>query len=780
MGAFVSLSAVLSAQAVPSAPKKKRAPAAPAKRAAAVPARRTGEQIYAQLCASCHGPKGEGAKAYPKPLVGNRSIGELAPFIAKTMPPGGRHKWVGDEAQKVAAYLHGAFYSPLAQERNRPARVELARMTVRQYRNAVADLVGSFRTPAKPEDRRGLRGEYFKSRRFRSFDRVLERVDPEVRFDFGDAAPDPGLDAYQYSIRWEGSVVAPETGEYEFIVKTDHALRLYVNDLQQPVIDAYVKSGSDTVYKGALFLLGGRTYPLRLEFLKSQQGVNNQEKLRQKPPEKAFISLEWKQPKRAAEVIPQRLLVPALHPESFVPTAPFPPDDRSIGYERGTSVTKEWDEATTEGAIEAASYVSAHLAELSGVKENAPDRAAKLKEFSKQFVARAFRRPLTPELEQVYVERQFQGVSDPETAVRRVVLLTLKSPRFLYPGFGEDDQYAVASRLAFSLWDSLPDAELLKAAAAGQLATREQVVQQAERMVADPRARAKMRDFFLQWLKVEHYPDLAKDAKRYADFDETVANDLRTSLEMLLEHVVWSEKSDFRELLLTDKAFLNGRLAFMYGANLPKDAPFTLTPLNPQERAGVLTHPYVLASFAYLDTSSPIHRGVMIARSILGRALQPPPEAFTPVPAELHPKLTTRQRVAMQTKPAACASCHDLINPLGFTLEKFDAVGRLRVVENGQNIDATGSYLSRSGKLVRFSGAKSLATFLAGSEEVHAAFVEQLFQHLVKQPVLAYGPQTLPSLQRSFVANEFSIRKQIVETVALAAAGKPKAVAAAK
>src|SRR5206468_10825261 len=135
---------------------------------------------------------------------------------------------------------------------------------------------------------------------------------------------------------------------------------------------------------------------------------------------------------------------------------------------------------------------------------------------------------------------------------------------------------------------------------------------------------------------------------------------------------------------------------------------------------------------------APATRGVLITRTLLGRTLQPPPQEFTPLPAQLHPNLTTRQRVALQTQPAACRSCHGMINPLGFTLEKFDAIGRLRAWENGRPIDATGSYQTRDGKMVTFAGVRDLAKFLATSEEAQEAFVEKLFHHLVKQPVRAF------------------------------------------
>ena len=188
--------------------------------------------------------------------------------------------------------------------------------------------------------------------------------------------------------------------------------------------------------------------------------------------------------------------------------APFPPDDRSIGYERGTSVSKAWDQATTDAAIEVAGYVVSHLKEFAGIQEGAADRDRKLREFCRRFAERAFRRPLTDEQKTFFIDRQFKESKDLETAVKRVVLLVLKSPRFLYRemGSGKLDGYDVASRLSFGLWDSLPDQPLLEAAAAGQLTTRDQVARQAERMVTDLRARSKLRAFFLQWLKVDQYP----------------------------------------------------------------------------------------------------------------------------------------------------------------------------------------------------------------------------------------------------------------------------------
>jgi hypothetical protein len=160
---------------------------------------------------------------------------------------------------------------------------------------------------------------------------------------------------------------------------------------------------------------------------------------------------------------------------------------------------------------------------------------------------------------------------------------------------------------------------------------------------------------------------------------------------------------------------------------------------------------------------------VFIARSLLGRSLRPPPEAVSPLAPDLHPDLSTRERITLQTSPQMCQACHALINPLGFPLEHFDAAGRFRTQEKEKLIDAAGAYRTRSGGEVKFSGAREMAAFLAGSDETHAAFVEQLFQYLVKQPIRAYGPEALGRLQKSFVENNFHIRRLMVEIMALAA-----------
>jgi hypothetical protein len=734
----------------------------------------TGEQVFVAQCARCHGARGEGTEDfYPEPLVGDRSVAQLAALIAETMPQDADEKCPPEEARKVAAYIHDAFYSPEAQLRNKPARIELSRLTVRQYQNTVADLVGSFRRSSDWGAERGLRAQYSPSRNLNRGRNRVERIDEEVNFDWGTESPIPEkFEAGEFSVRWQGSVFAPDTGDYEFIVRTEHAVRLWVNDQEQPLIDGYVRATNDQELRGTTRLLGGRAYPLKVEFSKAIQGVNDKkDKDKPKPAVKAYVALHWKRPFHTEELVPKRNLSVKKVPEVFVLHSPFPPDDRSVGYERGTSISKAWDEATTEGAIVLAGYVATHLDDVADADPDNADHESRLREFCHTFAERALRRPLTEEQKRVYVDAQFAEAPDLQTAVKRVVLMALKSPRFLYRDVGGEssEAYQVAARLSYGLWDSLPDEDLLNAAEAGDLQTREQIEGQLQRMLADMRTRAKLREFLFDWLRVGQAPELSKDTSSYPEFTPAVASDLRTSLELSVDELLSGDRADFRVLLQSNSIFLNGRLARVYDVQLSEDAPFQKVSFQRDERSGIVSHPYLLANLAYTGTSSPIHRGVFITRSLMGRVLQPPPESVTPVAPELHPDLTTRERVSLQTSPDTCQTCHGMINPLGFALEHFDAIGRYRQVEKGNPIDATGKYLARSGELANFDGVRELAEFLAENEETREAFVRQLFHHTVKQPISAYGKNTLADLKQAFVESEFDIRKLLAEIVTTSA-----------
>jgi hypothetical protein len=739
---------------------------------------RSGEVVYREDCMSCHGPVGEGvAGKADEPLVGEKSIASLAKYIAREMPENDPGTLSMADATASAEYIHQAFYSAEARARNHPPRIELAHLTVRQYRESIADLLGSLRGATSTTESGGLAGTYRErpERDPKMPDRnrpevtFKKQVDPVIDFDFGANAPEKGTYAAQFSINWLGSVLVPDTGEYEFRVTSLNGVRLYVNppeggNEKNALIDLWVSSGMSRSAHASIFLLGGRSYPVKIEFFKFKDKT-------------AGLKLEWRPPGGDWTVVPRTHLSPAWSSHVNVVSVPLPPDDGSIGYERGSSVSREWTEAVAKGALQVSAMIGPGVFGLAGTKADAPDRAEKLKAFSLRFAQLAYRRPLTDE-QKADLTAIYAGDVAPEVAAKRAFIFTLSNPAFLYPGIGPQDDYAVASRLALALWDSVPDAPLLKAAAAGQLKTEAQVRQHAQRMMKDPRAKAKLRDFLHDWLHVEEGAEIAKDQKEYPGFDQGVVMDLRTSLDLFAESIVWSEKSDYRQLLLGDTILMNQRLAKFYGQKVAPGDGFQPVKMDADQRAGVLTHPYLLATFSYTKSTSPIHRGVFVTRNILGRMLKPPPMAIAFMDDKFDPSFTMREKVTELTSKPACMSCHVTINPLGFSFERFDAVGRVRATDNKKPVDPVSDYVAADGSVLKLTGARDVGVHAAESQAGQAGFVRNLFHSLVKQPPAAYSPELVGQLTDKFRADGFHVRNLAVE-VAVVAALRPTVTAPA-
>jgi len=732
-----------------------------------VAAPRSGEVVYREECLRCHGPMGQGvAGKSDEPLVGEKSVAFLAKYVAKEMPEDDPGSLSTAEALASAQYIHQAFYSAEARARNNPPRLELAHLTDRQYRESITDLLGSFRRGNTTNEAGGLAAVYrgLKDGDSTNTDKneakFLERVDASVDFDFGNKSPAAGARAEQFKINWTGSLLVPDTGEYDFRVTTPNGVRVYVNapangSEKNALIDLWVSSAMLRSGQGQAFLLGGRSYPLKVEFFKYKDKT-------------ASIKLEWRPPGGAWTVIPAENLSPKGSSSVDVVTVPLPPDDASMGYERGVSVSREWTEAVAKGGLQAAALLAPRMHEYAGTTVTAPDRAEKLKAFAQRFAQLAYRRPLTAE-QRAELTKLFTAEVTPEVSTKRAILHVLSSPYFLYPAAGPQDDYAVAARLALAMWDSLPDEPLLQAAAKGALKTPEQVRAHAQRMQKDPRAKAKMRDFLHHWLHVEEGAEIAKDQTAYPGFDPGVVMDLRTSLDLFSESVVWSEASDYRQLLLSDTILMNERLAKFYGQKLPEGHGFRPVKMDADQRAGVLTHPYVLATFSYTKSTSPIHRGVFLTRNILGRMLKPPPMAIAFMDDKFDPSFTMREKVTELTAKPACQSCHVTINPLGFSFERFDAVGRVRETDNAKPVNTVSEYTAADGTVLTLKGARDVAVHAAESQAGQAGFVRNLFQAMVKQPTTAYSPELLGQLTERFRRDHYHVRNLAVEVAVVAA-----------
>ncbi len=768
-----------------------------------------GAAIYKSKCASCHGEKGEGGtKQYADPLVGDASRKELAKLISDTMPEEDPESCVGEDATAVASYVFDQFYSDAAQVRNRPPRVGLARLTGPQLRQSLADLYSHFRGTPKVTTNRGVKAIYFDGPNWKNEKKKIERVDPVINFDFGNDSPGEGIDPKAFYIYWEGGLLANVTGRHEIIVRSSCSFMMDFGKIGRELIDNHVQSGNKTEFRRTVTLTAGRVYPFKIDFIQRERKT-------EKPP--ASVSLSWIQPNGTEELIPTRNFILEGSTPTFSIETELPPDDRSYGFERGVAINRQWDESTTAASIEFAQAASDELwpEYRKKHKNESNENRNLLRSFLAEVVETAFRNPLDDELRQRYIDHQVDASDDDAVAIQRSLLVSLKSPRFLYPLADQEHSRSARqlNRLTLTLFDSLPtDDWLIKKIRKNELEQVDTIRNMAREFVRDFRAQAKLRDMLHEWLNIKRFDEITKDETLFPGFDRATVSDLRDSLNAFLDDVVASETSDYRQFFLADWTYTTDRLAKFYGdswlplekepaataqievveiateaeavANVTNEKKRTADPVvalprlrrsvsDSNQRFGVLSHPYLMSGLSYHDATSPIHRGVFLIRFILGRTLRPPNEAFSPLSPDLHPELTTRERVALQTSPDNCQVCHSKINGLGFCLENFDAVGKFRTVERDKSLDSTGKYIDRDGKEVSFIGPRELAEYIISSDDAHRAFVNRAFQHFVKQPAAAFGPTTLDELTDKFRKNNFNINELLVEIAVVAATRDP-------
>ena len=697
-----------------------------------------GKAIFEKQCAECHGKDGRGVEGeYDKPLLGDWPLEKLVRVVDRTMPELEPELCRGENAKLVAAYVFETFWQKRGE--SAPREVALARLTNRQFRQSVADLFAQFsgsRIPVIDERKTGLRATYYDVKKMnKRHQKKKDRIDGEVDFDFGANAPFEGMNKDGFSVLWQGSLVPMETGWHEFFVHSYNGFSFWINrDGKKASIDETVTGGKEREKSIRLFLLGGRPYPIVLDFFKFKDPV-------------AKVRLSWKPPRGKKEVIPREFLFQQSVPPSLILQQKLPPDDSSAGFERGTMVEQAWDEAVTYAALEAGKYVNERIDSLAKTKPDDPHRAERIEEFLLQLLQFAFREPLSDKQKDFFVRSRFEDSKSLASTVEEVVLLALKSPRFLYPEWQalakkKKDVNVVATRLALYLWDSLPNERLHQLIEKGNLSKEVQQATLARQMLEDPRARAKFRDFLLHWLEIDQNESPKKDPTLFPKFDEEVVSDLRRSLIKYLDSVVWEKRGTLDDLLQAGEIPLSPKLAAYYGIEQTRQSTFTAFPLYPSEkigRQGLFTHPYLLAHHSYPDETSPIHRGVFVARKILGRHLRPPKEAISFKSSDFDPSWSMRQKVTALTKSADCMVCHDLINSTGFLLEGFDATGRVRGKTEGKSSSLKVTYLDREGNELPMNGPGDLLRHSLASKASETFFTEELFKYVAKQEPTRYG-----------------------------------------
>lgn len=722
-----------------------------------------GAAVWEQQCLRCHGEDGGGvAGKYEHRLSGPGSLEELAALIEQTMPEDDPELCAGEDARAVARFLLAGILAPERAE-GQAATQTLQHLTGGQYLLAIAELGDAFFGPQKSVGERGLKGRYFDGREFKQEKQVAEQVDPQVDFDWQAKGPlGEKTGPEEFCVEWSGSVFVEESGEYEWLIRSPNGYRLYVNRQDEPLLDSWVATRDDPEKSARLRLVGGRWYPVRIQALKVKDPGFS-------------IQWLWRRPRRLVEVVPESSLNAAMAKPTLLVQTAFPGDDYTLGFERGTLFTPEWEEATTQAAWEVGERVVAKLPAWAGARPDAEDFREKCRDFCVRFAEVAFRRPLEPEERERYVDA-LHAERSPSEGTRISLLAILKSPWFLYRlEQSMPFEQGMAERIAWAVTDGWAREAVRQRVADSGLRNPATQMAFAEQLLDSPAGRVKWRRFFIDWLNLEAAAEVSKDKDTFAQFDAALLDDLQESALRFVAEVWQSSNADFRRLLLANELWMSPRMREIYlpgsGTTLAgeRDATdasgaggFEKVELSREDRAGLLTHPLLLSQLAYFRSTSPIHRGVFVTRKILGLPLKPPPVAVEPLAEDFGGEMTTRERVELQTRPDNCMGCHQLINPFGFALERYDAIGRIRELERGRPVDSRVNVALPGRAEVEVNGARELAEYLANERETHRHFVRAVFQHAVQRPPESYSAGLLDELTDEFIGQGYNMRKLVV------------------
>jgi hypothetical protein len=287
----------------------------------------------------------------------------------------------------------------------------------------------------------------------------------------------------------------------------------------------------------------------------------------------------------------------------------------------------------------------------------------------------------------------------------------------------------LASRLSFFLWSSVPDDELIDAAAQGRLSDPAVLKAQVLRMLADKRASALVTDFASQWLYVRNMRVVSPDPEAYPEFDGNLRQAFQRETELFLESQL-REDHGVVDLLTANYSFLNERLARLYGVPGVYGSHFRRVQLTDPRRAGLLGHGSILTVTSYATRTSPVIRGKWLLENILGTPPPPPPANVPPLPENADSgkaPATVRARLQEHRKNPVCAGCHAPMDPLGFAFENFNGIGKWRTTDAGAPIDASGALPDGS----KFDGPAEFRTALLARQ---GAFV-----HTVTEKLLTYA-----------------------------------------
>ncbi len=390
---------------------------------------------------------------------------------------------------------------------------------------------------------------------------------------------------------------------------------------------------------------------------------------------------------------------------------------------------------------------------------------------------RAYRRPVTPqEVEQLaslVATAQRKGDSF-EEGVCLAIQAMLVSPHFLFrieqdrratgeaPG-AQIGPYELASRLSYFLWSSMPDDELLQAAETGRLRRPEALAAQIQRMLRDPKSQSLVDNFGGQWLELRKLESVKPDRDRFPDFDDYFRLSIRRETELFLDHIVRNDGS-LLDLIDGNYTFVNERLARFY--NLPgvRGPEFRKVALPPEtQRSGLLTQASILTVSSYATRTSPVLRGKWILENMLNAPPPPPPpDVPTLDEGKVGSTASLRQQLEEHRKNAICASCHNRLDPLGFGLEKFNAIGAWRTMDGRFPIDDSG--LLPDGRT--FRGPGELKQIIRADRDAFTrGLTEKLLTYALGRGLERYDKPTIRKIADNVAARDYRFSSLVLEIV---------------
>jgi len=453
------------------------------------------------------------------------------------------------------------------------------------------------------------------------------------------------------------------------------------------------------------------------------------------------------------------------------PADDFPDDrDRAFLFRRsGLVATQDADLLRTTAEALATTAIKKPSSVLPCDASSGEDACAA--KFISDFGKRAYRRPLS-DVESARLTALYQNARSVQNmtfndAIETLLEAILQSPAFLYhwespyeaPKLGggvvQLGPYDVASRLSYFIWGSMPDQALFDAAASGTLVSDADIAGQAQRMLADAKARDAATAFFREWLEIDQLAPLPKDAKTYPDYNDALKAALVGGTEAFTQSVLFDGGGKLETLLSADYTFSNQTLAKVYG-NGATGMTFSKTMLDPSQRLGLLMEPSFLTLAGSPDGSNPVKRGKAVYTKLLCGVLPPPPPNVPPAkPATAGG--TTRQRFTEHDQNECAKGCHMLMDPIGYAFEHYDGIGRYRTMDNGQPVDSTGT-LNIDGVDKSFADSVELTKILSTSDTVRSCFAKQWFRFAVGRNETDADAASLAGIATAFATNQFDMR----------------------